>query len=120
MACCLGQCDNGGEVIDEKRGMRFLRRAKIVLDADVQFERSDPIPKAAALALICRLRNLDQAEHAAVERAGSIFLAGRNGHLNVMERDGGHADYSLSYFRSRRKHVPPSMSKTTQESMGRE
>jgi hypothetical protein len=38
----------------------------------------------------------------------------------VMKRDGWHADYSLSYFRSRRKHVPPSMSKTTHESMGRE
>ncbi len=120
MACRLGQRDDGREIIDQKRRMRFLRRAEIILDTDVQFERSDAIPKTSALALVCRLRNLDQAEHAAVERAGSIFFAAWNGHLNVMERNGGHADYSLSYFRSRRKHVPPSMSKTTQESIGRE
>src|ERR1019366_10826052 len=115
MACGLGERDHGREVVDQKRGMRFLRRAEIVLDADVQFERADAIPKPSTLALVGRLRNLDQAEHAAVERAGSIFLAPRNGDLNVVECDGGHTDYSLSYFRSRRKHVPPSMSKTTQE-----
>lgn len=120
MSCRLGERDDGREVIDQQRGMRFLRRAEIVLDTDVQLERSDAIPKSAALALVCRLRNLDQTEDAAVERACLIFFTARNGNLNMMKGDGGHADYSLSYFRSRRKQVPPSMSKTTHESMGRE
>jgi hypothetical protein len=116
----LGERDDSREVIDEKRRMRFPRRTEIVLDADVQLECADAIPKPTTLALVGRLRNLGQPEDGAVERAGSIFFAARNRDLNVMERDGGHANYSLSYFRSRRKHEPASMSKTTHESIGRE
>src|SRR5882724_1035876 len=100
--------------------MRFLRRMKIVFDAEVKLQRSDAEPQTSLLTKTGRFRDLDDAENVAVERPGAFFLAPRHGQLNVMKCDSRHAGYSLSYFRSRRKHRPSSRSKTTQESMGRE
>src|SRR4051794_23085932 len=104
------------QIIDEQSGMRFLCRTEVVLDAEVKLERADLKPEAAAFIQSFRFRDFRKTEKAAVERAAAIFFAAGHRELDVM--DGGSGHYSLSYLRSRRKHRPPSMSKTTQESIG--
>ena len=87
--CC--ERDDSREVIDQKRGMRFLRRAEIVLDSDVQLEGAGAIPESASLALVGGLGDLGEPKNAAVEQSRAIFFADWDGDLNVVKSDSRHA-----------------------------
>jgi hypothetical protein len=108
--------DERRQIIDEQSRMRLLRGTEVVFDAEVKFEGADLEPETAAFIQSGRLGDFREAEEIAVERAALFFFAVRHRKLDVVDGGGGH--YSLSYFKSRRKHRPPSMSKTTQESIG--
>src|SRR4051812_49423764 len=55
------------QVIDQQSRMRLLRRTEIILDAEVQFERADLEPEAAAFIESGWFRDFDQAEKLAVK-----------------------------------------------------
>src|ERR1700684_366645 len=75
------------EVAHQKGRMRLLRRAKILLDAEMKLLRAERKPDAAAHFEIRRLLEFRQAEYAAVERARLGFLAARHGQEQMIERD---------------------------------
>ena len=59
-----------GKTSDQKRRMRFLRRAKVGVNAKVQPQGSSAEPHAAARGEIGRLRLFDETENACIERPG--------------------------------------------------
>jgi hypothetical protein len=73
------------EVVDDEGGMRFLGRAEIWLDADVELLGATFEPAAAAGAKREWFVNLAQAEKIAIKFAGCSFTALGSGDLEVVE-----------------------------------
>ena len=65
--------------------MRLLRGTEIILDTEVELQRSQLEPDAAAPGEMGRLRDLPQTEHAGVEGARRVLGVPGDGELEVME-----------------------------------
>src|SRR5688500_5431771 len=90
--------------------MRFARRGKIGLDAQVELLRADPEPDSAAAPERLRLLELLEPEQAAEEAAGGLLAAGGGGELDVVDASEHRlrlpgAGYAPGYSRSSRNDV---------------
>lgn len=85
-----GAGQQGVEVIDQQGGVRLLRRAEVVLDAEVQLYRPGLEPAPATTRELGRLRDFGQAKDVAVEASGVALPAFRHRQLDVLEGEDGH------------------------------
>ena len=75
-----------GRVVSTTQGrMRFLRRAKIILHAEMNLHLAAFEPAPAALGEFSRLGNLHHAQEVAVEAARRVFFATWHGELDVID-----------------------------------
>lgn len=78
----LGQCI---DLRCQKTRMGLVGRGKGVLDAQMQFERTQAEPTATAGGKCFGLGHLDQTQQAGPERAGLIFAVFRDRDLDMIE-----------------------------------
>ena len=78
--------DESVVVSTTQRWMGLLCGTKILLYAQVDLHAAAFKPATAALGKFCGLGNFPHAQHARIKLASGIFLAGRHGELNVINR----------------------------------
>lgn len=72
---------------DAQRGMGLARRREGFFDAEVKLQAAALEPHSTALGRSARLRDLLESKKAGIERTCPVFLASRNGDLNVVQSE---------------------------------
>jgi hypothetical protein len=78
------------EFLNQKCRVSLARRSEVGIDTEVNLHRTILKPNAAAPGEVRRLGHFRDFQYARVKAAGSIFLAGRHGKLNMIDSFDAH------------------------------
>src|SRR5216684_4551577 len=89
--------EDGGEVLDYKRGMGALGGMEVWFDAEMKIYGAGDEPDAFALGHLRRLFDFGEAEDAGIEGTGAVFAGDGDGDLHVIDAEDWHGCRSLNF-----------------------